>query len=118
MLEELAGKARVGAEQQRPLATDDAGVQMGHRHRRRALGGLSIDLGVMTRAYLVDVATQPDTADREPGIAVCFRDPRFLQEFQPAAAGADEHELGRYGPRVFGLKVLHRDLPAAVSELV
>jgi Cytochrome bd terminal oxidase subunit II len=40
----------------------------------------------MPRAHFVDVAAQPDSADREPGIAVCFGDPGFLQEFQPAAA--------------------------------
>jgi len=65
VFEELAGKARIGAEQQRPLAVDDARVEMGHGHRRRAFGCLAVDLGVVARAHLVGVAAQPDTADRK-----------------------------------------------------
>ena len=72
----------------------------------------------MTRAHLVGVAAQPDAAHREPGIAVPFGDLGFLQEFQPAAAGADEHELRRDGLLAAGIEILHRDAPAAVIEAV
>src|SRR5580698_2477648 len=61
-LEEARGEACIGTEQQRVRATDNARIQMRHRHRRRTRGGLAIDLGMMPMTYSVDIATQPDAA--------------------------------------------------------
>jgi len=49
---------------------------------------------------------------------VPFRDLRFLQQFEPAAAGADQHEFCRNGPLVAGSEILHRDAPPPVIGAV
>ena len=50
------------------MVADDARVEMGHRHRRRAAGRLSVNLGVVAFGDAVVVAAQPDAADREAAI--------------------------------------------------
>ena len=58
------------------------------------MGGLSIDLRMMT---LVDggvVAPQPDAADRKAGISLALRNALFLKQRQGAPARSNKDELG------------------------
>src|SRR6266850_8274184 len=108
MLQEPAGEAGIGSEQQRLLAFDDARVEVRHRHRRRSLGGLAVDLGVMAVAYCALITPQPDSADREAAIPMAFGDARLLEQLDSTPAGADEDEFGRHCvalPRVVVLDI-------------
>src|SRR5436853_573176 len=96
MLQKPAGEAGIGSEQQRLLALDDAGVEVGHRHWRRSDCGFAVDLGMMAVAYSALVAPQPDSADRETAIPATFGDARLLEQLDRAPAGADEDEFGRH----------------------
>src|SRR5277367_3602044 len=81
---------------------------MGHRHWRRPLRGLAVDLGVMATAYCTFVAPQPDPADRETAIATAFRDARLLEQFDGISTGTDEDEFARHCvtlPRVVVLDI-------------
>ncbi len=59
------------------------------------------------------VTTQPDAADREPAIAMALRNLRFLQQFDRAAAGADENELGQRGERPVRRRIFNFQLPGS-----
>ena len=112
VLEEFAGEAGIGAEQQGGLAADDASVEMGHRHGRRAGGGLAIDFGMVAPGHRVVVAAQPDAADREAAIAAPLRNAGSLEQLERGAAGADEDEAGRDGLAGTAIGILDGDLPA------
>ena len=90
VLQELGREAGIGAEQHPALALDDAGVEMGHRHRRRAGGRHAVDLGGVAIGDLGLAAAQPDAAHREAGEALGLGDAGFLQQRQRGAAGAQE----------------------------
>src|SRR5271154_5162271 len=106
MLQELGRETGIGPEQQRLLAADDPRVEMGNRHRRRARGGLAINLCVVLVADSVDVAAQPDAAHREAAVPLCLGNMRLLQQREGAAARPDEDELGRYGGDTTVIRVL------------
>ena len=76
--EEPGGKAGVGSEQDRVAAVDDPGVEMGHRHGRRADRRLAVHLGMMPLAHLRVIAAQPDAANRKPAVSPAFRNARGL----------------------------------------
>ncbi len=80
MLEEFGGKARIRPEQERVLATDDPGVEVGNRHRGRTDGRLAIDLGVVALVDVGIIAAQPNAADRESAVAPALRDSGLFQE--------------------------------------
>ena len=77
-LEEFGGEAGIGAEQQRGLAGDDAGIEMRHGHGRCAQRCLAVYLGVVLFRDVGVVADQPLTADGEAAVAFTFRDAGFL----------------------------------------
>src|SRR5690348_14318810 len=106
MLQELAGEAGIGTEEEGGLAADDAGVEMGHRHGRRAGRGLAIDLGMVTPAHRVVVTAQPDAADREAAIAAPLRYARHLQQLEGGSAGTDEDEARRHALALSAIGVL------------
>src|SRR6201999_155153 len=112
MLQEFAREAGEGPEQQRVLPTDDAGVEMRHRHRRRAHRRLAVDLGMVALVDFGIVAAQPDSADREAAIAPPLRYTGFLQQRQRTAARADEDELCRYRLFLAAIEILNLDPPA------
>jgi hypothetical protein len=74
---------------------DDPGIEVRNGHRRRTDIGHAVDFGVMPFVDGWVVAAQPNAADREAGVTVRFRNPRFLQERQGAAAGAEKDEFCR-----------------------
>jgi hypothetical protein len=82
VLQKLAREARIGTEQQRPVAANDTGVEVGHRHRRRTHRSLAVDLRFMTARDVRRVAAQPDAADGKAAIPSAFRDLGFLQQRQ------------------------------------
>ncbi|MNJ42456.1 hypothetical protein D3C77_374270 [compost metagenome] len=112
MLEELGGEACVRTEQQGGLAVDDAGVQVWHRHRRRADGCLAVDLGLVLLDHFRVVATQPLAADREAAKAFALFDARLLQQRQGRATGAEEDEAGVDFTAAAAVDVLDADGPA------
>src|SRR5262249_28850660 len=69
-------------------------------------------MGAMTDG--VDVAAQPDAADRESAIAFAFGNLRLLQQRQGAPACSDEDEFGRNScdPTIIG--VFDRHTPASI----
>src|SRR5690606_12619809 len=79
---------------QRGLAVDDPGIQVGHRHGRRAHGCLAVYLGVVLLDDFRLLAYQPLPADREAAVSLALVDPGLLQQRQRAAACAEEHEPG------------------------
>jgi len=80
LLYKLAREASIGAEQQRPLAADDASVEMRHRHRRRTHRCLAVDLRMMTAGDVRSIAAQPDAADGKAAVPSALRYLRFLQQ--------------------------------------
>src|SRR3984893_3511234 len=114
MLQKPAGEAGIGSKQQRLLAFDDAGVEVRHRHRRRSLGGLAVDLGMMAVAYCALVAPQPDSADREAAIPMAFADARLLEQLDGSPTRADEDEFGRHRVALQRVDVLDTHPPSAV----
>ncbi len=55
-----------GPEQQPGLAVDHAGVQVRHRHRRRAQRRLAVHLGLVRGGQRRVAGAQERAADREP----------------------------------------------------
>ena len=112
-LKNLCGETGIWAEQQRGLAADDAPVEMGHGHRRRTQGSLPIDLGVVALYDLLSVASEPDAAHREAAVSISLGNIGFLQQFQRAAARADENELRGDFTDSVGRYVLNLDKPSS-----
>ena len=79
LLEELAAESGKGSEQQRALAIDPAGIEVGDRHRRGSHGRLAIDLGPLLIRQRCVVADKPEPTDREPGKVDGFRNAGTLQ---------------------------------------
>ena len=115
VLQELGRKSGIGTEQQGSLPVDDSGVEMGHRHRRGADGGLAIDLRIVPLCDLGLVAAQPDAAHGKAGITLRLGNLGILQQRQRAAAGAQEYELRPDGPFSAAGHVLDGHVPAAVG---
>ena len=113
-LEEVRGEPGVGAEQQGPLAVHEAGVQVGHGHRRGADGGLAVHLGHVLVDHGLVRAAQELAGDGEAAEALGLGDAGLLQQGQGAAAGTDEDEAGAVHELGAGGLVLDLDLPAAV----
>ena len=93
MFQELGGEPGIGPEQNRTGVADDPGIKVRNGHRRRTDIGHAVDFGVMPFVDRRVIAAQPNAADREAGVTVRFRNPRFLKERQGAAAGAEEDEF-------------------------
>src|ERR1700723_3262403 len=70
-----------------------AGIEMRYGHWGRANRCLAVHLCVVAGRDRGVVATQPDAAHGEPGIAMALRNLRFLQERKRSASGAKEDEL-------------------------
>ena len=117
MLEELGGETGIRSEQQRLFAIDHTGVQVRHRHRRRADGSLAVNLGLMQLDHFRVIATQPLAADREAAIAFAFFDARGLQQRQGRATGAQEYELGINVASIAAVGVLDAYCPAVTVTL-
>ena len=96
---------------------DDTGVEVRHRHRRRADGGLAVHLGVVLLDELGIVAAEELARDREASETLCLFNAGFLQQVQRTTARADEHELGVHGPLLAGTDVAYLDDPASVGLL-
>ena len=114
-LEELRREAGVGAEHQRVVAVDEAEVEVRHRHRRCADGGLAVDLRLVAADQLGRAGAQELAADREAAEAGDLRDARPLQQRQGAAAGTDEDEAGADRAPLAGDGVADGDRPPAVG---
>src|ERR1700758_666594 len=87
---------------------------MGHRHWRRPLRGLAVDLGVMAVVSCSFAAPQPAPADREAAISTTFRDARLLEQFDGISTGTDEDEFGRHCVVLLRIDVLETHPPSAV----
>jgi hypothetical protein len=93
-VKELGGPRGEGAEEERLLAVEDAGIEMRHGHRGRSVEGLPVDLGLVAGDDRGVFADEPLAADGETAEAARFGDAGFLEEMEAAATGADEDKLG------------------------
>src|SRR5258708_38999411 len=90
MLQEFTREAGIGTEQQRVLAADDPGIEMRHRHWRRADRRPAVNLGMGALVDFGIAAAKPNSADREAAIAAPLGNPGFLHQWQRNAACAHE----------------------------
>src|SRR5258708_13705043 len=114
MLQEFTREAGIGTEQQRVLAADDPGIEMRHRHWRRADRRLAVNLGMVALVDFGIVAAKPNSADREAAIAAALGNAGFLQQRHPAAACADEDEFCRHRSLLAPFEVLNFAAPAPI----
>src|SRR5699024_6307055 len=111
-LEELRREARVGAEQEVALVVDDAGVEVGHRHRRSARGRLTVHLRVVAVDQFRVGGAEEETGYGEAAVAAPLCDAGLLEEVERPAAGSDEDELRVDLGRLVRAVVADGDLPA------
>src|SRR5260370_6310843 len=114
MLQKLAREAGIGTEQQRVLAADDPGIEMRHRHWRRADRRLAVNLGMVALVDFGIVAAKPNSADREAAIAAALGNAGFLQQWQRAAACADEYEFCLHRSLLAPIELVNLDPPPSL----
>src|SRR5258708_744785 len=114
MLQEFTREAGIGTEQQRVLAADDPGIEMRHRHWRRADRRLAVSLGMVALVDFGIVAAKPNSADREAAIAAALGNAGFLQQWQRAAACADEYEFCLHRSLLAAIEIVNLNAPAPI----
>ena len=92
LFEELAAEAGKRAEQQRTLAINPAGVEVGHRHRWSPHRRLAVDLGPLTIGQLRVTANQPEATHWEASEISRLWDPGTLQQRQGTTTGTEENK--------------------------
>ena len=117
VLQELHVPAGVRTKEQTTLAVDNTSVQVRNRHRRRADGSLTVDLGVMLGNNFLVGAAQPLAGDWEATETTNLVNTSLLQQRQRVTAGTDEDEVGNQGANVLGVQVLHGDNPLGTVAL-
>jgi len=106
LLQKLGAEPGVGPEQQLPAAVYLAGVQVRHRHGRRAHGRPAVHLGLVPGNHGRVLALQPLPAHGKAAKAGGFRNARFFEQWQRAPARSDEHE-----PRAHDAAFARRQVP-------
>ena len=115
--QEFGGKTGERAEEQGRFAIDVAGIQVGHRHRRRAYRGLTVDLGIVPRRQSLVFAGQPDPGNREAAVTPGFGHPGFLKQGQAGATGPYEYKTGIDDGGLAGFQIFQAYQPASVNAL-
>src|SRR5215467_3009885 len=75
------------------LSVDDAGIEVGYRHRWRPDRGEALHLGVVAVREGRFVGAHPDPAHREAGIPIALGNLGFFEQRKRSTARAEKNEL-------------------------